>query len=100
MLFPAPPERGALAAGGMRLTLDTPDGVRLVGLRIAAAAPESRAPMILAFGGNGWNADDAASYLHDLYPGSDAIAFHYRGYRPNGGRPRSRDLEADSLPVY
>jgi uncharacterized protein len=100
MLFPAPPARETLPAGGERLALRTPDGIDLVGIGIAAAAPDPRGPLVLAFGGNGWNADDAADYLHALYPASGVAAFHYRGYPPSGGRPSARAIAADSLLVF
>lgn len=99
MLFPAPPAPERVPAGGERLWLDTPDGVRLAGLHIPPRAP-GPPRLVLAFGGNAWSADDAAAYLHDLYPSSDILAFHYRGYPPSGGRARTADLEEDALGVY
>jgi pimeloyl-ACP methyl ester carboxylesterase len=99
MLFPVPPAR-TLPPGAERLYLDTTDGVRLAGAHFAAAVQGPRAPLLLAFAGNGWNADDAADYLHDLYPAAEIVAFHYRGYPPSGGSPRSRDLQADALHVH
>ncbi|HEY0314487.1 MAG TPA: hypothetical protein VGC56_18585 [Allosphingosinicella sp.] len=100
MLFPAPPARDerSLPAGAERLALTTPDGVRLVGVRLPAPGPH--APLLLAFGGNGWNADAAAEYLRQVYPEAEIVAFHFRGYPPSGGTPTSRALEADSLLVH
>jgi pimeloyl-ACP methyl ester carboxylesterase len=97
MLFPVPPERRAMPAGGERLWLDADGGVRLAGVRIRG---EAGTPVILAFGGNGWNAEDAAEFVHDILPASEIVAFHYRGFVPSGGTPRTRDLEADALRVY
>jgi pimeloyl-ACP methyl ester carboxylesterase len=100
LLFPAPPERAAMPRGGERLFFDAPDGVRLVGIRFAPAHLPAAAPLLLGFGGNGWNADDAGEYLHGLYPEAEVIAFHYRGYPPSGGAPRTRELEGDALRLF
>jgi pimeloyl-ACP methyl ester carboxylesterase len=100
LLFPAPAARAAFPAGAERLALAAPDGVRLAGLRLPATAPDPGAPLILAFGGNGSYADDAAGILHDLFPASDVVAFHYRGYPPSGGRPSTKAIQADSLRAF
>jgi pimeloyl-ACP methyl ester carboxylesterase len=57
-------------------------------------------PLLLGFGGNAWNADDVALYLHQLFPDADVAAFHYRGYQPSGGRPSAQALLADSLVIF
>ena len=49
--------------------------------------------LILGFGGNAWNGQDVASYLHQVFPEADVMAFHYRGYRPSTGRPLSRGAD-------
>jgi pimeloyl-ACP methyl ester carboxylesterase len=97
LLFPAGAVGGAgpLPRGGERLSLDTPDGNRLHGVRIPPSAPPS-GTLILGFGGNAWNAETAAAYLHDLYPEADVVAFHYRGYRPSTGKPAARALLDDA----
>jgi pimeloyl-ACP methyl ester carboxylesterase len=100
MLFPAPPARAALPAGAERLALAAPGGVRLAGLALPAATPGPGAPLILAFGGNGAYADDAAAILHDIFPASDVVAFHYRGYPPSGGTPRTAALAADAVLIH
>ena len=89
---PLPPsaERLEIEAGGERL-----HGVHIPALRPAASAPE-----VIGFGGNAWNAEEMADYLHLLYPGSEVIAFHYRGYRPSSGRPSAETLVADAPLVY
>jgi hypothetical protein len=101
MLFPAGMAGGVRAApaGARPLVLDTPDGHRLHGVRIAPAAPFS-GPLILGFGGNAWNAEAAAAYLHDLYPQAEIVAFHYRGYAPSTGDPGAEALLEDSLLVH
>jgi hypothetical protein len=66
--------------------------------------PEKRAPgpktLILGFGGNAWNGEDVASYLHEVYPDEDVVAFHYRGYAPSEGSPSADALIADAPLVY
>ncbi|HEX8668677.1 MAG TPA: alpha/beta hydrolase [Allosphingosinicella sp.] len=101
MLFPAGMAggAGAVPAGAQRLTVQTPDGHRLQGIHMPAAAPSS-APLILGFGGNAWNAEAAAAYLHDLYPQAEIVAFHYRGYAPSTGTPGAAALLEDSLLVH
>ena len=55
---------------------------------------------IIGFGGNAWNAEAAAFYLPDLSPGADSVAFHYRGYRPSGGKPTAAALLADAPLIH
>jgi uncharacterized protein len=104
LLFPtqlAEAGRVQLPASARRLQVGTPDGERLVGVRIPAAGGRAGpGPLLLGFGGNAWNADAVALYLHGLFPASEVVAFHYRGYRPSGGRPSAEALLADSLVVF
>jgi dienelactone hydrolase len=101
LLFPAGAVGGAgpLPPGAERLSLDTPDGDRVHGVHIPPAIARS-GTLILGFGGNAWNAETAAAYLHDLYPGADIVAFHYRGYRPSTGSPSARALLDDAPRVH
>lgn len=101
LLFPAGAVGGAgpLPAGAERLTLDTREGHRLHGIRISPSAPPS-GTLILGFGGNAWNAETAAAYLNDLFPGAEIVAFHYRGYRPSSGSPGAAALLEDAPRVY
>ena len=94
---PAPP----LAPGAERLQVSTADGQTLHGVHIPPARKESKPNLlILGFGGNAWNGEDVASYLHDLYPEAHVVAFHYRGYRPSTGRPSAEDLIADAPFIF
>jgi pimeloyl-ACP methyl ester carboxylesterase len=97
LLFPAGAVGGAgpLPPGSERLGLETADGSRLHGVHIRPSAAVS-GTLILGFGGNGWNAETAAAYLHDLFPEADVIAFHYRGYRPSSGAPSAKALIEDA----
>jgi uncharacterized protein len=105
LLFPtglAGAARVQLPASARRLEASTPDGEVLAGVRIPAASGEDaeRAPMLLGFGGNAWNAEAMAIYLHGLFPAREVAAFHYRGYAPSTGKPSAQALLADSVPAF
>lgn len=102
LIFPthAVPPAGALPPGAERLTLETPDGKTLAGIRIAADEANAEDTLILGFGGNAWNGQDVAEYLHQLFPDEDVVAFHYRGYAPSEGSPSAEALIADAPLVY
>ncbi|MEO6224606.1 MAG: alpha/beta fold hydrolase [Sphingomicrobium sp.] len=102
LIFPAhavgPSPR--LPKGAERLSLTAADGTKLVGIHIPADKPAKQRTLILGFGGNAWNAEDAAGYLHELYPHCEVIAFHYRGYAPSRGSASADGLVADAPLVY
>ena len=78
-----------------------PSGEELSGVYLPAEGPPSEeAALILGFGGNAWNADTLAVYLHSVFPDRDVVAFHYRGYAPSTGRPSARALLQDTLPIH
>lgn len=99
LIFPthavAPPD--PLPTSAERITLETPTGETLNGVHIppAASADQSRT-LVLGFGGNAWNGETVASFLHQLYPAADVVVFHYRGYRPSTGRPSAQALVDDA----
>ena len=99
LLFPvhAVAPAGPLPPGAERLQVTTPTGEVLHGvyLKPASAGRDSRT-LLLGFGGNGWNGQHVAEYLHDIYPAAHVVAFHYRGYRPSTGRPSADALMADA----
>lgn len=103
LLFPthAVPPSGPLPASAERLELVTPGGERLHGVHIPPRA-EADGPktVILGFGGNAWNGQDVAEYLHQVYPETHVVTFHYRGYRPSGGSPSADALIEDAPLVY
>lgn len=101
LLFPAGAvgAAGPLPPGAERLVLDTADGNRLHGVHIRPSATPS-GTLILGFGGNGWNGETAAAYLHGLFPEADVVAFHYRGYRPSTGAPGARALLEDAPQIH
>lgn len=89
----APP----LAPGAERLQIRTPDGETLHGVHIPPARDTAGSKLlVLGFGGNAWNGEDVAAYLHDVYPEAHIVAFHYRGYRPSTGKPSAEALLADA----
>jgi pimeloyl-ACP methyl ester carboxylesterase len=104
LLFPttlAAAARVQLPASTPRLEVGLPDGEVLAGVRIPAAGEGAgRAPTLLGFGGNAWNAEAMALHLHGLFPDREVAAFHYRGYAPSGGRPSAAALLSDSVLVF
>jgi pimeloyl-ACP methyl ester carboxylesterase len=101
IMFPthavAPP--GPLPRGTERHSIETAEGDTLHGVHIAGAPGRNRT-LILGFAGNAWNSEDAATFLHKLYPGADIVAFHYRGYRPSTGSPSADALIEDAPLVH
>lgn len=99
VIFPvhAVPEAGPLPRGAARMELRTADGETLHGVHIPPASGNSGPrTLVLGFGGNAWNGEDVASYLHEIYPRAHVVTFHYRGYRPSTGRPSAKALLADA----
>jgi pimeloyl-ACP methyl ester carboxylesterase len=97
LLFPGSGRSPLLPHDAERLSIMIGEGQRLVGIHVP---PDPDMPneksLILGFGGNGWNADAAALTLHNLYPGSDIVTFHFRGYPPSSGSPSASALLADA----
>src|SRR5579883_1998285 len=102
IIFPvhAVPEPGPLPRNAEAISASTQDGASLKGVLIRSGQPQREPTLILGFGGNAWNAQDVAQYLHELFPEHDVVAFHYRGYRPSTGSPSARALIADAPLVY
>lgn len=102
LIFPvnAVPDPGPVPARAEVLTVQTGDGHRLHGIYIPAdSEPEAR-KLVLGFGGNGWNGQDVAEYLHELYPDEAVVVFHYRGYKPSTGAASAEALIADAPLAY
>ncbi|MCB5175736.1 alpha/beta hydrolase [Microvirga lenta] len=104
LLFPArmaAANRPALPNAAKRLELATSDGERLIGVRLSPPGSASGTePLLLGFGGNAWNAEAMALYLSGLFPRSEVVAFHYRGYPPSSGQPSAQALLADSTAIF
>jgi uncharacterized protein len=101
-IFPthAVAKAGPLPHGAEKLSITTPDGDRLAGVHIPADEPSRDRTLIIGFGGNAWNGQDVAEYLHGLYPHAEVVAFHYRGYAPSTGSPSAKSLIADAPLIY
>jgi pimeloyl-ACP methyl ester carboxylesterase len=101
MLFPTGmiPPAEPLPPGAERLEIARGDDL-IHGVHIPPERPSQSAPVVLGFGGNAWNAEEMADYLQLLYPDSEVLAFHYRGYKPSGGRPSAAALVDDAPFVY
>ncbi|MFL6830125.1 MAG: alpha/beta hydrolase [Sphingomicrobium sp.] len=104
LIFPtsAVPAAGPLPPGAERLQVKSADGHHLLhGVHVPPSEPEDAGKtLILGFGGNAWNGEDVASYLHEVFPEADVVTFHYRGYAPSAGAPSAEALIADAPLAY
>ena len=102
LIFPthAVARAGKLPPGAECLSLELEAGVTLSGVHVPADHPRRGATLILGFAGNAWNAQDAATYLHELFPDDQVVVFHYRGYAPSTGTPSADALLADAPLIY
>ena len=103
LLFPARMAGASapLPATARPLSLNLDGGERLHGLHIPPRQLQKGPKLlILGFGGNAWNAQDVAEFLHELFPEVDVAAFHYRGYAPSTGSPSAAALLADAPLVH
>jgi pimeloyl-ACP methyl ester carboxylesterase len=102
LIFPvhAVPRAGPLPPGAETLEIKTADRATLRGVHLPADEVAAEKTLILGFGGNAWNGQDVAEYLHELYPDAEVVAFHYRGYAPSTGSPSAEVLISDAPLVY
>ncbi|MEP6982904.1 MAG: alpha/beta fold hydrolase [Sphingomicrobium sp.] len=102
LIFPvhAVPAAGPWPPDAKRLSAQTPDGETLQGIRIPPDEADPTKTLILGFGGNAWNGQDVAEYLHEMFPDHEVVTFHYRGYPPSTGSPSAEALIADAPLVY
>jgi len=102
LIFPthAVPSAGPLPRGAKELSVATPDGHVLKGAYFPADDPPKGRTLVLGFAGNAWNAQEAGTYLHELFPDADVVTFHYRGYSPSTGSPSAEALIADAPLVF
>lgn len=93
---------GPLPPTAATWVLPTGDGAELHGVHFPPEPQRESGPrvLVLGFGGNAWNGQDVASYLHEVFPGIDVVAFHYRGYAPSTGSPSARALMDDAPRIY
>ena len=102
LIFPthAVPKAGPMPTSAEELSLEG-EGQRLSGVYIPPERKSRGGPdLILGFGGNAWNAQDVAEYLHEVLPSHAVAAFHYRGYRPSSGSPSADALIADAPRIH
>ena len=101
LIFPvhAVPAAGPLPPRATTISIRTDDDT-LRGISIPSDDADPSRTLILGFGGNAWNGQDVAEYLHELFPDHEVIAFHYRGYLPSTGSPSAKALIADAPLVY
>jgi pimeloyl-ACP methyl ester carboxylesterase len=102
LLFPihAVAPAGPLPPGAEHWEVESPDGERLHGVHFPPESSGAPRKLILGFGGNAWNGQHVAEYLHQLFPEADVVAFHYRGYRPSTGKPSSVALMDDASLLF
>ena len=101
-IFPvhAVPRPGPMPAGGKRVELTASSGDRLVGIHIPPKRAARQRLLVFGLGGNAWNAQDVADYLHRVFPEADVVCFYYRGYAPSAGEPSAKALVADALETF
>lgn len=87
---------GPMPLGAEKIAIKAKSGERLAGVHIRPAALRPDKTLVLGFGGNAWNAQDVAEYLHQVFPESDVVVFYYRGYAPSQGSPSAEALIADA----
>jgi len=102
LIFPthAVPAAGPMPRGAERLSLATAEGHKLQGIHIPPEHQPADRTLVLGFAGNAWNSQEAASYLHELYPDAHVVTFHYRGYAPSAGAASAEALIADAPLVH
>lgn len=104
LLFPRWAMRGGavpLPASAERLSIEIVDVGPLVGVfHPAESEPPDEAALLLGFGGNAWDADLLAIYLHSIFPNRNVVTFHYRGYGPSAGRPSADVILDDAVRIY
>ena len=91
---------GKLPEGAERLRIRTPDGATLQGVHIRPKTKSAEQTLLVGFAGNAWNSQDAAAYLHQLYPEAHVIQFHYRGYHPSTGEPSAKAFMDDAPLIH
>ncbi len=90
-----------LPISAQRLRITAADGTRLAGVVFAPTRERrSQEVLLVGFGGNVWNVESMALALHRQFPTMRVAGFHYRGYRPSGGRPSAKGVLADALETF
>jgi uncharacterized protein len=90
-----------LPSSARRLSIPGADGNQLAGVIFSPTCEgRNEEVLLLGFGGNVWNVENMAFSLHRQFPSMHVAGFHYRGYRPSGGRPSAQGVLADALEIF
>lgn len=82
-----------------RLVHRADDGIELRGFHLPPTETDSGVT-VLGFGGNRWDAQDFAVFVHEALPEAEVIVFYYRGYGASGGEPSEAALTNDALQLF
>jgi pimeloyl-ACP methyl ester carboxylesterase len=101
-IFPvhAVPPSGPLPEGAEKISFTGPTGKKVAGTRCRPVEQPWDGTLILGFGGNAWNAQDVATYLHEVFPAAEVISYFYRGYAPSEGEPSAAAMMEDAPASY
>jgi fermentation-respiration switch protein FrsA (DUF1100 family) len=101
MYFPDPGRKPPASVGlpqAEEVTLDTPDGERLIAWHVP---PRDGKPVVLYFQGNGGGLDLRADRFRKLVSdGTGLVALNYRGYGGSSGRPTEQGLITDAQTAH
>lgn len=101
MYFPDPARRPPADVGlpqAEEVTLDTPDGERIVAWHVP---PRDGKPVVLYFQGNGGGLDLRSNRFRNLVSdGTGLIALNYRGYGGSSGSPNESGLITDAQTAH
>lgn len=63
-------------------------------------AKEAKAPVLIVFAGNAWNAVRQAEVISNQIPEAHVVGINYRGYGKSDGTPSEAAITADSVKVF
>ncbi len=78
--------------------LSVEEGVKLHGVIFKAA--QEKAPVLLVFAGNAWNAIRQAEVISNQIPQVHVVGVNYRGYGKSEGKPSEAAITADAVQLY
>ena len=81
-----------------KIYLDVAPNIKLQGVKSKEVTKD--APILFAFGGNAHNITAFISYMADLLPHVNVMAFNYRGFGESEGRPKAADILADAKYIH
>lgn len=80
------------------LTLNVDEGISLNG--VLFKSKEEKAPVLIVFAGNAWNAIRQAEVISNQIPEANVVGMNYRGYGKSDGKPSEATITADSVKVF